>query len=81
MATFLSVHDITKLAADTVWTADNDCSPHITLNFEGENFENRGAVTIYIADSVLIGRLIKAVNFIVKRRREELETLGECADA
>lgn len=72
MSTFLSVHDVKQIAASTVWTADNECSAHLTLNFEGRTFEERGAITLYMADAVLNARLIEAINSIVAERKAEL---------
>lgn len=72
MATFISIHDVAKLTASTVWEHDNDCSPHITLDFEGDDFQNRGAITLYIGDAVLNARLIAVINTVIAKRKVEL---------
>lgn len=77
MSTFLSVHDVKQFAASTVWTSDNDCAAHLTLNFEGRVFDDHGAVTLYIDDAVLNTRLIEAINRIVAERKAELSSSEE----
>lgn len=72
MSVFLSIHDVEKLAADTVQGGENQCSGHFTLNFEGETFDNRGAVTFFVADHVLNERLIAAINNTIAARKAEL---------
>lgn len=72
MVTFTSVHDVEKIAASTVWDASNDCSPHITIELEGDNFDKRAAFTFYIKDAVLNARLIEAINSIVEARAKEV---------
>lgn len=72
MSTFLSIHDATKLAASTVQGGEHNCAAHFTINFEGESFENRGAVTFYTCDEILASRLITAINRIVGERKAEL---------
>lgn len=74
MAAFLSIHDVEKLAADTVQHGE-DCAGHFTLNFEGETFDNRGAVTFFMTDRVLNERLIAAINSTITARRAELAAL------
>lgn len=73
MATFISIHRVDKFAASTV--QGGDCSPHITLDFEGESFENRGGVTFYIADKILTARLIEVINNTVAARKVELASV------
>jgi hypothetical protein len=77
MATFLSIHGVEKLAADTVQGGRNQCSAHFTLNFEGESFDNRGAVTFYMADVILNERLIAVINSTIAARKTELRLLDE----
>lgn len=78
MAVFLSIHDVEKLAADTVQGGErsgkNRCAGHLTLNFEGETFDNRGAVTFYMADRILNERLIAVINSTIAARKAELAT-------
>lgn len=70
MATYTSIHSVTKFSASTVQSAE--CSPHLTLDFEGDNFENRGGVTFFLGDAVLTARLIEAINSTVAARKAEL---------
>lgn len=72
MSAFLSIHGVAKLAASTVQGGEHNCSPHITLDFEGDSFENRGSVTLYIADAVLTARLIETINATIAERKAEL---------
>jgi hypothetical protein len=72
MSAFLSIHDVKHLSALTVWTADNECSPHLTLDFSGDDFANHGGITFYINDAILNARLIEAINRVVAERKAEL---------
>lgn len=69
MSTFISVHNVTKVSA-----SNNDAVPHITIEFEGDTFEARGAITLYIRDEVLNARLIEAINGTMAARTAELAT-------
>lgn len=79
MATFTSIHSVTKLAASTVQSAE--CSAHFTLDFEGDNFENHGGVTLFIGDAILASRLVEAINSTIAARKAELSAAEQNVEA
>lgn len=72
MSAFLSIHDAKTFRADTVWAKENGCSPHITLHIQGETFEDRTGITVYLGDAVLCASLIEAINGTVAAHKAGL---------
>jgi hypothetical protein len=61
MASFLSIHDVKIVRASTVQDGDG-CSPHITLSFEGDNYDVQAQVTVYLPNAEFNQRLIDLIN-------------------
>jgi hypothetical protein len=58
MATYISIHDAKTIRASTVQD-HNDCSPHITFEFDGDATT---CVTVYLPNAEFNQRLIDLIN-------------------
>jgi hypothetical protein len=63
MATYISIHDAKTIRASTV-QEHNDCSPHITFEFDGVAHEPMARVTVYLPNAKFNQRLIDLINEI-----------------
>lgn len=71
-----SFHDVKSITA-----TNNDAVPHLTIEFEGDDWRDRGSLTLFNDDEILNARLIEAINSVVADRKAELAAEAEISAA
>ena len=69
MTTSISVHHVKSICASTV--QGGECSPHFTINWQGDEYGGSGMITLYLKDTKLNERFIAAINEISRTSQKE----------
>jgi len=69
MSTIITIHHVETISASTV--QGGDCSPHLTIHWDGKDYEAGGSITFYLKDAAFNNRLIKMINQMVREHAKQ----------